>query len=82
METSQRLIILRVIVSGVTAFTIGAGSVLLGVIASGYTLNRSSWICAAIAGAVIAAKDTRSLLQLPPVEPQPPITKLSNEKSN
>lgn len=67
------------VLSAITAGTLGAGGVLIGVVASGYALNKTSWIVAGISFAVTASKDIRSQLSLPPVSngntqfiPKPP----------
>ena len=59
-----------IIVSAVTAFTISAGGA-LGVVLVGGQPTRWQIVAAIILGLVVAAKDTRSLLQLPPVNDQP-----------
>jgi hypothetical protein len=58
---------ITVIVSAITAFVIAAGGAVVVVVGSGNTLNRSAMVMAVGLGLVSAAKDTRSLLSLPPV---------------
>lgn len=58
---------LTIIVSAITAFTISAGGA-LGVVLVGGQPTKWQIVAAIILGLVVAAKDTRSLLQLPPVE--------------
>jgi len=62
----------ELLISGLTAFIIAGGGAIVVVTGSGYQLNNSSWLLAAVVGAVSAAKDIRSQMKLPPVEPQSP----------
>lgn len=55
--------------SALTAFVIGAGGVIMGVVGSGYELNVKSWTIASVVGAMAASKDIRSLMRMPPVTP-------------
>ena len=58
---------MTVIVNAVTAFIIASGTA-LGVVLIGGTPTKWQIVGAIVAGLVVAAKDTRSLLKLPPVE--------------
>jgi hypothetical protein len=55
--------------SALTAFIIGSGGVITGVIGSGYELNDKSWTIAIVIGAMAASKDWRSQMRMPPVSP-------------
>ena len=63
----------QIALSAFTAFAIVSGGSLVVVISSQPTgtdaLNKTSWILSIVLGVVAAAKDVRSLLQLPPVSP-------------
>lgn len=61
---------LTIVVSAITAFTIAAGGAIgVAFVATGGAMpNTGVWILSVIVGLVSAAKDTRSLLQLPPVQ--------------
>jgi hypothetical protein len=56
-----------IITNAVTAFTISSGTA-LGVVLVGGKPTAWQVVAAVVAGLVVAAKDTRSLLKLPPVE--------------
>jgi hypothetical protein len=64
---------ITVIVSAVTAFLIASsGSVGVAFIATkGAMPGAPVWIAAGLLGIGVAAKDTRSLLKLPPVDSKP-----------
>jgi len=68
-----------VAISALTAFVISAGGAIGIVAASGNTLNQTVWILSAVVGAISAAKDVRSLLQLPPVDTTPPVLKPASD---
>lgn len=55
-----------IIISAITAFTIAAGGA-LGVVFVGGEPTKWQIVASIVLGLVVAAKDTRSLLQLPPV---------------
>lgn len=57
------------IISGLTAFAIGAGGAMGAVFVAtkGVMPHKEAWCVIIGTGIVAAAKDTRSLLQLPPV---------------
>ncbi len=59
-----------IVISAITAFVISAGGA-LGVVFVGGEPTRYQILAAIILGAVVAAKDTRSLLKLPPVNDDP-----------
>lgn len=56
-----------IIISALTAFCIAAGGA-LGVVLVGGAPTQPQIYAAVILGIVVAAKDTRSLLKLPPVD--------------
>jgi hypothetical protein len=56
-----------IIISALTAFCIAAGGA-LGVVLVGGAPTKWQIVAAIILGVVVAAKDTRSLLKLPPVD--------------
>lgn len=60
---------LTIAISSITAFIISAGgSMGIAFIATnGVMPGKAVWVSAVVLGLVSAAKDTRSLLQLPPV---------------
>ncbi len=58
----------KLIFSATTAFVIAAGGSVVVVAGSGNALNSTVYILSAIVGAISAAKDIRSFLQIPPVE--------------
>lgn len=60
-----------IIISAFTAFTIAAGGA-LGVVLVGGQPTKWQIVAAAVLGLVVAAKDTRSLLKLPPVNEDQP----------
>lgn len=60
-----------IVISAVTAFTISAGGA-LGVVFVGGPPTKWQIAAAVMLGLVVAAKDTRSLLALPPVDNQKP----------
>ena len=53
--------------SALTAFIIGSGGVMLGIVGSGYEINDKSWTIAIIVGLMAASKDWRSQMRMPPV---------------
>ena len=57
-----------ILTNALTAFIISAGTA-LGVVMVGGTPSHAQIGAAIVAGLVVAAKDTRSLLKLPPVDP-------------
>lgn len=57
---------LTVIISAATAFVISAGGA-IGVVLVGGAPTKWQIVAACVLGLVVAAKDTRSLLKLPPV---------------
>lgn len=65
---------ITIIVSAITAFVIAfSGSVGIAFIAThGSMPGAPVWISSALLGLGVAAKDTRSLLKLPPVDPTKP----------
>ena len=56
------------VLSALTAFIIAGGGAVVVVNGSGFDMNTTSWVLAAILGAVSAAQDIRSQLKLPPVQ--------------
>lgn len=60
-----------VIFNFTSAFFIGGGTAFMCVIAGGSPPNMWQVIGCVVTGLVVAYKDTRSLLKLPPVENQP-----------
>lgn len=63
------------LISASTAFAIGGGSVLLtgmALLGKGETIPAILWIGAGISGWIAAARDTRALLSLPPMEVERP----------
>jgi hypothetical protein len=61
--------IYQIIVDALTAFVITAGgSLLVGFVSSdGRQVSATVWIISAVTGAIAAAKSTRNMLQLPPL---------------
>lgn len=51
----------------ITAFVITGGSIITGVLFSGYTVNEKTWLAAIVSGAVMGMKDIRSSAKLPPL---------------
>ena len=66
--------------SALTAFVIGSGGVITGVIGSGYELNQKSWTIAIVIGAMAASKDWRSQMRMPPISPND--TEFLNKPTN
>ena len=59
----------EIVISAATAFVIAFGGAIGVVAGSGNAINSRAWGLAAVVGAVVAAKDVRSLMKLPPVQP-------------
>lgn len=59
----------QIILSASTAFVIGFAGAIGVVAGSGNAINSRAWALSVIVGAAVAAKDVRSLMKLPPVQP-------------